>query len=78
MRAILSDISAASHVGEIVGIKFEMLDGRVITGSKATVMIRPGLELNCTLNSTVQATPDTAVSLETIRRLKIDRIGEIV
>jgi len=75
LRAALSDICAAKHIGEVLGLTYEETDGEVSIGCKGYLKLKPGLILNCTLQSTLSKPEKSLVAKETIRRLRVDHIG---
>ena len=75
LKATLSDILAANHIGELMGINISLqneMANNVFTG---TLVINSSISLACTFRSTLNRKSN--VPLETFRRLRIEQIGNI-
>lgn len=74
LRAALSDITAASHAGEVIGLSVLDIDGNYKLKSEGVLRVGKGFELRCTLLSTLSSSKHEFVPEETIRRVRIDEV----
>ena len=74
LRAALSDVLAANHAGEVIGLSLANMDGQYMIQNEGVLRVGKGFVLKCTLLSTLSKSTSEFVPLETIRRIRIDEV----
>lgn len=74
LRAALSDILAANHAGEVIGLSLTNMGSQYMIQNEGILRVGKEFILKCTLLSTLSESLNEFVPQETIRRIRIDEV----